>query len=76
MKLIINIPDAVYKNVQDGYYCGTLYDELRNGIPLDKIIAEIELQKKGFPPSADYYKAINRVLDIINKYKAGSEDEG
>lgn len=41
---------------------------------LDKIRAEIEEERKGFPPSADYYKAINRVLDIINKYKVESEE--
>ena len=33
-----------------------------------KVREEIEIQKKGFPPSADYYKAINRSLDIIDKH--------
>ena len=40
---------------------------------IEQIRAEIELQKKGFPPSADYYKAINRALDIIDKY-TGSDN--
>ena len=35
---------------------------------VQEIRQEIEVQKKGFPPSADYYKAINRSLDIIDKY--------
>lgn len=35
---------------------------------LQEIRQEIEIQKKGFPPSADYYKAINRSLDIIDKH--------
>lgn len=35
---------------------------------LQEIRQEIEIQRKGFPPSADYYKAINRTLDIIDKH--------
>ena len=35
------------------------------------IKAEIEAEKQGFPPSADYYKAISRALDIIDKYTKG-----
>ena len=41
---------------------------------LDKIRAEIEQERKGYPPSADYYKAIMKVLQIIDKYKAESEE--
>ena len=41
---------------------------------LDKIRARIELEKLGYPPSAGYYKAIMKVLQIIDKYKAESED--
>ena len=40
---------------------------------LDKIRAEIEVNKKGFPPSSDYYKAITRAVNIIDKYKAESD---
>ena len=40
---------------------------------IDKIRAEIELEKLGYPPSAGYYKAIMKVLKIIDKYKAESE---
>lgn len=35
---------------------------------LQEIRQEIAVQKKGFPPSADYYKAINRALNIIDKH--------
>ena len=40
---------------------------------IEDIKAEIETQKKGFPPSSDYYKAINRVLNIIDKHISGKE---
>ena len=42
---------------------------------LDKIRARIELETLGYPPSAGYYKAIMKVLRIIDKYKAESEGE-
>lgn len=35
MKLVIDIPKEVYKCVMDGTYCGTLYEELKNGAPVD-----------------------------------------
>ena len=41
---------------------------------LDKIRERIELEKLGYPPSAGYYKAIVKVLQIIDKYKAERED--
>jgi hypothetical protein len=41
---------------------------------IDKIRERVELEKLGYPPSADYYKAIMKVLQIIDKYK-GSEDK-
>lgn len=33
MKIVIDIPEEVYKCVMDGTYCGTLYEELKNGTP-------------------------------------------
>ena len=42
-------------------------------VVLDKISARIELEKLGYPPSAGYYKAIKKCLQIINKYKEESE---
>lgn len=40
---------------------------------LDKIRERVELEKLGYPPSAGYYRAIMKVLQIIDKYKAESE---
>jgi hypothetical protein len=42
---------------------------------IDKIRERVELEKLGYPPSAGYYKAIIKVLKIIDKYKAESEDK-
>lgn len=36
MKIVIDIPDQMYERVLDGTYCGTLYEELKNGTPLPK----------------------------------------
>lgn len=40
---------------------------------IDKIRERVELEKIGYPPSADYYKAIMKVLQIIDKYKESEE---
>ena len=42
---------------------------------LDKIRERISLEKLGYPPSAEYYKAIVKVLQILDKYKAESEEQ-
>lgn len=34
---------------------------------LEQIRARIEYEKIGYPPSADYYEAIMKVLEIIDK---------
>lgn len=47
--------------------------EKRNEL-LDKIRERIELEKLGYPPSAGYYKAIIKCLQIIDKYKAEKEE--
>lgn len=49
-------------------------NESRNDVNsvLDKIRSEIEEERKGYPPSADEYKTINKVLQIIDKYKEES----
>lgn len=36
MRLMMDIPDKIYETVQNGTYCGTLYEELKNGIPLSE----------------------------------------
>lgn len=35
MKLVIDIPEEVYKCVMDGTWCGSLYEELKNGVPVE-----------------------------------------
>lgn len=40
VKLIIEIPKAMYDSVQNGTYCGNLYKELKNGTPLDDVKPE------------------------------------
>ena len=64
-----NIPYHVYSALIDGI------DTLEQEPVLDKIRARIELETLGYPPSAGYYKAIMKVLRIIDKYKAESEGE-
>ncbi len=41
VKIIIEIPKPMHESVQNGTYCGTLYEELKNGVPLDDVKAEI-----------------------------------
>ena len=43
MRLLIEIPEEMYKTVQDGTYCGSLYEELKNGTPLDE--KELKLKR-------------------------------
>jgi hypothetical protein len=69
-KMIIKISDEVYENIQkrsteiqaDG---DSLENAVLNGTPLDDIRERIELEKLGYPPSAEYYKAIMKVLQIL-----------
>jgi hypothetical protein len=44
VKLIIEIPKPMYESVQNGTYCGTLYEELKNGTPLDSNSERAEVQ--------------------------------
>ena len=36
MQIVINISEKIYESVMDGTYCGTLYQELKNGTPFPK----------------------------------------
>ena len=75
----------MYVPQEDLYYIAVnlikeAIDDARASIPklrddmLDEIRARVELEKLGYPPSAGYYKAIMKCLQIIDKYKAESED--
>lgn len=60
MKLIIDIPEGMYQTVLDGTYCGSLYEELKNGIPipksfdLDGLKSDMKALRCGFPYGLDY----------------------
>lgn len=54
---------------------GAYLDGYNKGLEvLDKVRAEIEQERVGYPPSAGYYKAIIKCLQIIDKYKEESEE--
>ena len=44
MNVVVDIPEAKWKVIQDGYYCGILdaymYDAIKNAIPLENVIME------------------------------------
>ena len=69
MKLLIEIPEKTYRMINAGLYdYGNMNVIIQNSIPLDKIRERISLEKLGYAPSAGYYKAIVKVLQIIDKY--------
>lgn len=78
IELVIKIPEGLYKVISEdeyGVHQGKIYEIIRNGTPLDKIRKQIELEKLGYPPSAGYFKAIIKVLQIIDKCVSESEDQ-
>ena len=76
MQIVIDISEDDYIKVQDGRASvSTMRKAIKNGTPLDKIRKQIELEKLGYPPSAGYFKAITKVLQIIDRHMAESEDE-
>ena len=80
MKLIIDIPKETYKKIQSGEFwlsCGldlsNSYDYIKNGVPLDKIRAQIEkIELLAVYTRGDIK---NMALEIIDKYRAESEEE-
>lgn len=80
MKLIIDIPEEAYRDrkmsLYFGCYSGQLHSTLYNGIPLDKIRAEIADIYCGQYCENPYTAASVRkmALDIIDKYRAESEE--
>jgi hypothetical protein len=90
MIMICNVPDEVVKSVRMGTWCGSSVAEkmIANGIPLDKLRAEIET-KYGQCDICEYfedydyeendiseYRPIGNIADIlqiIDKYKAEKE---
>jgi len=58
MKLIIDIADDQYKAVQDGMWCGSLYEELKNGIPVE--------QSGDLISREEMWKAYHKMIDCEN----------
>lgn len=63
-----------YKGIITDKDCDRLCKALDNENVLNKIRERISLEKLGYPPSAGYYKAIIKVLQIIDKYIGGDRE--
>lgn len=77
MKLIVDIPEDVYKNIKEYYEKNddveATYSHIYYGIPLDDLRAEIvELWQN--EPCAIEGGCLDEVLEIIDKYR-GEKDE-
>lgn len=74
MQIVIDIPEEMYQNVLDGTYCGTLYEELKNGTPLPKghgrLIDADELENR----MKIGYCIVRDTPTIIEADKAGEEE--
>lgn len=60
MRLLIEIPDEMYKTIQDGTYCGSLYEELKNGIPQETVT---EFADRCRECGARYGKTLKRYIE-------------
>lgn len=78
MKLIIDIPEDVYKKTifyrefKDLNDCVTTIKALENGIPLEQIRDEIE--RLHYHPKLDFIKndeVVEMALNVINRYMKG-----
>lgn len=87
MELIIDIPEEVYKSIQDNDYCGILnsdmYNAVKNGTPLPKVIEDIKAEIESicenttYPPDdtffrtvadEDYFLGLEYAIKIIDKH--------
>ena len=79
MKLIIDIDEEIYKSIKIGMRnrddMAEIGEAVENGIPLDKIRAEIEALEEGITSYHNDRPWIfkDEVLAIFDKYKAESE---
>lgn len=58
--------NSYHRGYRKGYSRG--YEEGVNNA-LSELRKRVNLEKLGFPPSAGYYRAIRKVLDIIDTYR-------
>lgn len=74
MQIVIDIPEEMYQNVLNGTYCGTLYEELKNSIPLPKghgrLIDADDLESR----MKIGYCIVRDAPTIIEADKAGEEE--
>ena len=81
MKLIIDIPEDKYKNALSGkFHTPTFYEAIQNGIPLDKIKAEIEeeineVKSQEFLTEYDNgkFNTLVNMIILINKHIGDTE---
>ena len=66
VKLIIEIPKPMYECIQNRLYCGSLYEYLEKGIPLDDVKAEIEQICQGIDTVShnEYENAVEQGKEI------------
>ena len=81
MQIVIDIPDRIHYGIEIGIThngseaCKIVLEAIKNGVPLDKIRAEIE-ENINYNKKMNYQGIVAGLLltlDIINKYKAESE---
>lgn len=80
MKIVIDIPEEVYKSIQDNEYCGIsnadMYNAVKNGTPLPKVTintnevlgkirADIEALKNAPPCFDDMFEYKCAVDDVL-----------
>ena len=74
IELVIKIPEKIYESVMNGTYCGTLYQELKNGIPLPKGHGDlIDRSKiyKAIPAEEDNCTGMGMTYDEMDAYNDG-----
>lgn len=82
MQIVIDIPKDIIEsaksspNYYPAYHFEKIWRAIANGIPLDKIKAEIADLDDADYDYEGYYKAVTDAMKVIDKYKAESEDKG
>ena len=78
MKLIIDIPEKLYRANVNGLEANEIWDlrvAVANGIPVYKIKAEIEEVQGSAFITYEEYEGLRAALEIINKYTEEGEDK-
>ena len=71
MKLIIDIPEEVYKSIQYNDYCGIsnadMYNAVKNGIPLSKGHSFIAICNSDFPITEEIKQVLKDTAFVGNE---------